>query len=292
MKVANSGLRSLPGLERCRDTHVLKSTARTRKLQDMSEHSKPEALALEQPVQTVTASYVSASGLGNGGLSASDSMPSLVGSTPALNPGPANALIIHHLWVNMAQEAKPDMGMSSVNLACLKSWIPQQQWLWTYSTTGAADLHAIVPGLEIRDAREIMGPGVVLSLLAGQVPIQIVKDIFSMQVLAMRGGMWADLDMYWLGRHIPVHESGYAFSLEPHSRPATSYMGRSTDRVTLALFALPKGAHLAVKCHTEWLCKLLKWAYDNYDDAIPPIDRNLTASQTLDAEHHKVNSPG
>ena len=281
MKVANSGLRSLPGLERFRDTYVLKSTARKRKLQDMSEHSKPEALALEQPVQTVTASYVSASGLGNGGLSASDSMPSLVGSTPALNPGPANALIIHHLWVNMAQEAKPDMGMSSVNLACLKSWTPQQQWLWTYSTTGAADLHAIVPGLEIRDSREIMGPGVVLSLLAGQVPIQIVKDIFSMQVLAMHGGMWADLDMYWLGRHIPLHESGYAFSLEPHSRPATSYMGRSTDRVTLALFALPKGARLAVKCHTEWLCKWLKWAYDNYDDAIPHIDWNLTASQTL-----------
>ena len=288
LKVTNSGSRALPGLERFRDNLVLgletspsdpRGRAQKRKMQHLSKHSKPDDCALKHPVQTVTASHRSASGLDHGGLTPSDSMPTLVGSTPALNPGPANALIIHHLWVNVAQQA--DVAMSSVHLACLKSWSPHRQWLWTYCTSGGADFHAIAPGLEVRDAKEIMHPGVVLSLLTGQVPIQIVKDIFSMKVLAMHGGVWADLDMYWLGRHIPLHESGYAFALEPHSRPASSYFGRAHDRITLALFAMPKGAGLGEKCHTEWLGKWMKWAYKNYDDAVPLIDWNATAVQTL-----------
>ena len=166
--------------------------------------------------------------------------------------------VIHHLWVNLG--AVKSAFMPELELRCLGSWQPMEQWLWTYDLEAAEPMAADIKGLHCKDAAQLVEPGVALSLLASGVPIQIFKDMFSMRVLAEHGGVWADLDVFWLGKPLPIHGSGYTFALEPHTRPAGQFMGRKSPRAHLGLFAMPKKAPLAMDMYQKWFLKWRAWA--------------------------------
>ena len=63
--------------------------------------------------------------------------------------------------------------------------------------------------------------------------------------LLERGGLFADLDVMWLGRPLSIAPSGYLIPVEPHSRSTGKVFGRAERYPTLALFAMPKGTDLA-----------------------------------------------
>ena len=193
-----------------------------------------------------------------------------------------SAHCVHHLWLDLQPSAsepgKP--WLSELAMHCLRSWQPLKQVLWVYDLGPAEALSREVPGLHCKNAADVLAPGLVLSLLAGHVPVQLVKDIFSMRALALQGGWWADLDVFWLGRPLPIHDSGYAFVLEPHQRCAKMAFGRAHDRLTLALFALPQGAPLALKLAEDWLTTWLSWAGDHQADP-QPFDWAAQRNSTL-----------
>jgi len=116
-----------------------------------------------------------------------------------------------------------------------------------------------IVGLRCKDAAQVIEPGKALGLLAAGLPIQLFKDMFSMKALAEHGGIWTDLDVFWLGKQLPIHSSGYAFALEPHSRPAQAFMGRKSPRAHLGLLAMPKDAPLAMDLYCKWSSKWKNW---------------------------------
>jgi len=83
-------------------------------------------------------------------------------------------------------------------------------------------------------------------LLAGDVPVQIIKDILAMQALALHGGAFMDLDIFWLGRALEPKANGYLLPEEPHARRTGLPMGRSYRYPTLAMMIMPKASHAAM----------------------------------------------
>ncbi len=237
----------LPGVRRFRDEHVL-------------GHEGHAAADSETQSQRLKKSRTVAS---SSTTTRAEPGPESVAAAPAAQ---ANLVgNVHHLWLDLhAEPVGPERPfLNDIALECIRSWAPMVQCLWLYDTGHGKTLAENVQGLRIKNAADILAPGIVLSLLAGQVAMQLIKDIFSMKVLALHGGIWADLDVMWLGR-IPPIQSGHAFALEPHSRCSGEFLGRKSDRVTLAWFAMPKGSPLAVTLADHWLKYWLRWAADHF----------------------------
>ena len=173
-------------------------------------------------------------------------------------------LIVHHLWINMGLQASlGELGLSNMANQCLMSWVPCEQWLWVYSPDLAMD-HNVPANVRIMDAQDILPAAYVVAMLLGNVPIQFIKDIFSMKAIHAHGGLWTDMDILWLGRPLAQGESGYIFTVEPHTKPASQPFGRSSHRVSLAIFGLPRGAKLAKDLGDGWLQHWLQFALRQY----------------------------
>lgn len=175
---------------------------------------------------------------------------------------------VHHFWVELRSAASPwDAFLTDpVHIACLKSWQPMPQALWSYSVVAGKDCPlpgaANCVGLKLRDASELMPCGEALSMLAAGIPIQYVKDIFSMRVLAKYGGVWGDLDMFCLKPPGLNASDAIVVVAEPHSRPSTWTRGRSATRFTLALFGAPPACTVFGSLDSKWSRKWWKRTVD------------------------------
>jgi len=93
-------------------------------------------------------------------------------------------------------------------------------------------------------------------LLSNNVPVQMLKDIGSLKILHAEGGIFADVDMLWLGRPVPVTAKGYIFSQEAYHRPPGQTLSRRVVYSTLAVLAMPAGsvhaASLASRMLKAW----------------------------------------
>jgi hypothetical protein len=163
----------------------------------------------------------------------------------------------------MGPSKLPDIAMS-----CLRSWSPQPQILWTYS---AMEQLGIV-GLTIKALDMIMLPGTVAFMLAGNVPVQFLKDILSMGIVHRCGGLFMDMDMYWLGQNVQLHGPGFLFPEEPHGRRTGLWLGRSHPYPNLAMFAMPKGAELARSLARTWEDRWFGHAHAVLDGHVPAVD--------------------
>ena len=68
-----------------------------------------------------------------------------------------------------------------------------------------------IPGLTFKSLAAVMPVGMAAFRLAGNVPVQILKDIMSMCILHKCGGLFADMDIMWLGRVVQLDGPGYLF---------------------------------------------------------------------------------
>ena len=159
------------------------------------------------------------------------------------------AVLVHRVWIDLSSIGSRALGhkpqpskLPDLAISCLRSWSPQPQMLWTHSAMEQYD----IPGLTVMALNALMPGGIVAFMLAGNVPVQFIKDILSMRILHAHGGMFLDMDMYWLGRVIQVGADGYLFAEEPHSRKTGMFLGRSHHYPNLAMFAMPKGSDMAV----------------------------------------------
>ena len=79
------------------------------------------------------------------------------------------------------------------------------------------------------------------ALLTFGAPMQVINNLLSLTLLYNYGGIYADLDVIWLGVPFPVSEAGYMFGLEPPS--CTKLCGKgSSKKLTFSILAAPKGS--------------------------------------------------
>ncbi len=131
--------------------------------------------------------------------------------------------VIHHLWIDGSGEQEPP-GLSDECLECLQSWVPRLQCLWLYADLPLPSW----PGLRKCDLQCILPRGRAQWLLLNNVPVQVVKDMLSLRILARHGGIFTDLDIFSLGREIPLRD-GYVFTQEPE----TGLQGTRKRKVSL-----------------------------------------------------------
>lgn len=175
-----------------------------------------------------------------------------------------HACVIHRLWINLgpmdeSPAASLKLQLGPLGVQRLKTWQPCVQWFWVYymSVSEKAWLEAEVEGLEVKfiEAHHLH-PNTVAALLACGTPIQFIKDIFSLKVLHAYGGIFADLDVIWLGVPFPLSNTGYMFGLEPHPRESGAFMGNRVERLTLSILAAPKDSapihSMYQKLFTHW----------------------------------------
>ena len=91
-----------------------------------------------------------------------------------------------------------------------------------------------VEGASVRDLQELMNMDEAHSLLAFNVPAQLVKDIASVRALWRFGGWAIDLDIIAVRQvaEWPV-VSGYGFAQQP---PRNDRFGKTYAEVSLAIF--------------------------------------------------------
>lgn len=190
--------------------------------------------------------------------------------------------LIHHLWIDLQEVVGPSTSLSMPSLAqhCMRAWEPYEQWLWVFGPVHEVE-HVHIRNLHIKDASAVLPAGVCLSLLAGQVPVQIIKDIFSMKVLHVHGGTWADLDILWLGKPLPIPESRYLFSLEPHVRCEGQFLARTHDRVTLAVLSMPKHSPHALALYNKMLSKWKAFAIKHFVTDAEVVDWKGSSMSSL-----------
>lgn len=190
--------------------------------------------------------------------------------------------LVHHLWIDLPGAVGPSASLSLPALAqrCLRAWEPCEQWLWVFGPVHA-DEHIQIQNLHIQDASAVLPAGMCLSMLAGQVPVQIVKDIFSMKVLHIHGGTWADLDILWLGKPLPIPKCGYLFSLEPHVKCEGHFLARTHDRVTLALLSMPKHSPQALALYHQMLSKWKAFAIQHFEAGAKVVDWECSSMSSL-----------
>lgn len=156
--------------------------------------------------------------------------------------------LIHRLWINTgpvdedhAESFKLQLGPRGVQ--CLKTWQPCRQWFWVYymSVSEMEWLEAEVKGLKVRFiGPEYLHPNCAAALLACGAPMQLINNILSLTLLHKHGGIYADLDLIWLGVPFPVSEQGYMFGLVPHTSVAR--YKSNPKRLTLSILAAPKAS--------------------------------------------------
>ena len=165
--------------------------------------------------------------------------------------------LVHHVWLQLP--GNDPFGScwscpSSLNLECLASWEPTPQTLWVSHDLGKQEatwLASHCPNLMIRPVGNVFSMVQIAGWLSSNVPVQIVKDMVSMAILAACGGLFADLDIYWLGRQPVRLFNGYWFHLEPHPSAGRRF-SRQSDRVTLAILAMPQASSLAQELLQCW----------------------------------------
>jgi hypothetical protein len=186
-------------------------------------------------------------------------------------------LLVHHIWIGL-----PDTPgqLSDLSKNCLASWDPLPQMLWVVQPLHPADAtwaRKHCPNLAVMPVAQVMPIDRIAAWLHGRVAVQIVKDILSMAILEAHGGLYTDLDIFWTGR-LPMLVNGYWLPLEPHRLSGHAFC-RKSDRVTLACFAMPKGAELARGLVAKWVKTWDAWA-DKEAAAEEPFDWTAAAVQT------------
>jgi hypothetical protein len=106
-----------------------------------------------------------------------------------------------------------------------------------------------MPGLTVKTLHHFMSLARVTCMLAGNVPVQCIKHILSMYIMYQCGGLFTDLDIYWLGRPIPIGACGYLFSEEACDDHTAS---SAHHNPSLSMFAMPKGADIAMYLADRW----------------------------------------
>ena len=163
---------------------------------------------------------------------------------------------VHHLWLPVGafpttEEAKPGkVPLPAGELACLASWQPHPQILWTYTEIDLPP--ALAPAVLLAPLDDFMPSTMARWLLAFGVPVQMVKDILSLMILHAHGGLFTDLDVFWLGRPVPKPE-GFTFGDEPPSQVAGAVKGRQWNAVHLGLLGMPKGHPLPKELAEKFL---------------------------------------
>ena len=203
--------------------------------------------------------------------------------------------IVHRLWLDLSviealgtpvPSKLPDLAMT-----CLRSWSPQPQVLWTFSEM---EEHGI-PGLTVKYLSCFMTAATVAFMLAGNVPVQFVKDILSMYIIHQCGGLFLDMDIYWLGRSVQLHGHGYLFPEEPHGRRTGTFMGRAHRYPNLAMFAMPKGANTAIVLAQLWETYWFGHALKVLTEEIAPVDQwscnHRWMKNTRDLQAHIARNP-
>ena len=181
-----------------------------------------------------------------------------------------HATMIHRLWINMGPvdeepAASFRLQLGPLGLQRLKTWQPCVQWFWVYYMAESEKvwLEAEVKGLEVKFIGAfLLHPNAVAALLACGTPLQFIKDIFSLKVLHAYGGIFADLDVVWLGVRFPVSKAGYMFGLEPHPRESGAFMGSTKERLTLSILAAPKDSEPIYSMYHKLLTHWQNFALD------------------------------
>ena len=187
---------------------------------------------------------------------------------------------VHHIWLPVGPFAAETLGakpakvaLPAGELACLASWQPYPQSLWSYT---AVDLPpALAPGLNVASLEEFLPSTMVRWLLAFGVPAQMVKDILSMRILHAHGGLFADLDVFWLGRLVP-QLFGFTLGDEPHGQPAGAVKGRLWNAVYLGLLRMPKGHPLPMELAEAFQDYWTRVALRAVAEGLPPEELNGT----------------
>ena len=165
-------------------------------------------------------------------------------------------VMAHRVWLDLSiiesrikvHAAKLPSELPDMAITCLRSWSPQPQVLWTYSAIKNYD----IPGLTVMALNTLMPGGMVAFMLAGNVPVQFIKDMLSMRILHECGGLFMDMDIYWLGRPIELSDHGHLFPEEPHCRKTGVWLGRVHRYPNLAMFAMPVGSEVAKVLNHRW----------------------------------------
>jgi hypothetical protein len=147
---------------------------------------------------------------------------------------------VHHVWIQADGATTIPSILSELCMLALRSWQPMRQIVWAFAPVAVG-----ITGVSVRHAGHLMPPAQVAFWIANGVPVQMIKDVLSMRAIAREGGLFADLDVMWLGRPLSIAPSGYLIPVEPHSRSTGKVFGRAERYPTLALFAMPKGSDLA-----------------------------------------------
>ena len=171
-------------------------------------------------------------------------------------PTVTTVMMAHRVWLDlsviesrsMIHSAKLPSKLPDMAITCLRSWSPQPQLLWTYS---AIEDYSIL-GLTVMALNTLMPGAMVAFMLAGNVPVQFIKDMLSMRILHQCGGLFMDMDIYWLGRPIQLSDHGYLFPEEPHCRQTGLWLGRVHRYPNLAMFAMPAGSEVAKALAHRW----------------------------------------
>ena len=189
-------------------------------------------------------------------------------------PGPsAPAMVtVHHVWIDVSRfdpraPVLPSK-LSDMAMTCLRSWSGHPQVVWIYSAIEPL----AIPGLTFKSLAAFMPVGMAAFMLAGNIPVQLLKDIMSMHILHSHGGIFADMDIMWLGRAVQLDGHGYLFPEEPHGRRTGAFLGRSNVYPNLAMFAMPKGSGLAISLANGWEDHWLAHAHAVLNGIKPAVD--------------------
>lgn len=157
--------------------------------------------------------------------------------------------LIHRVWiytgpVDEDPAASFRLQLGPRGMQCLKTWQPCRQWFWVYymSVAEVEWLETEVKGLKVRFIEpHHLHPNSAAALLTAGAPMQVINNLLSLTLLHNYGGIYADLDVIWLGVPFPVSEAGYMFGLEtPSSR--SRFSKSSNKRLTFSILAAPKGS--------------------------------------------------
>ena len=77
--------------------------------------------------------------------------------------------------------------------------------MWVYDVSSYKDLEEEIPKLTVRSAQEIISFDYAAFLvITAKVDVRLFKDVFSLTVLSLHGGLFINLDYHWLHRVIPT----------------------------------------------------------------------------------------
>lgn len=247
-----------------------------------------------------------------------------------------HATLIHRVWIHTGAvdedpAARFMLQLGLRGMQCLKTWEPCRQWFWVYymSVAEVDWLETQVKGLKVQFIQpHQFHHNSVAALLTIGAPMDVINNLLSLTLLHMYGGIYADLDIIWLGVPFPLSGAGYMFGQEPPARTARSSKSSST-RLTLSILAAPKGsapiyalyqqllahwqteASKAVNCKGKATClaasssNVLEWNQDAMTEAVyqvphlrsavcppivlQPLSSKVNAKQIAEAAGAKVD---